>query len=117
MSYEKEQVEKPNPLLPFIGFVLLIIIVGVSFWLSPDAVQWVQTTHWKMGGRVEVLPLTFPAEWPFIVNQLVVTLVMSIIMFAIAMSLMFIFMRTSTDEIDVKDLKEFQRSKKKRRGR
>lgn len=117
MSYVPQKKEKTSALSPFIGFVMLIVTGGLSFLLSPTAVKWLKTTHWEPGGTMAILPLKFPASWSPMTEQLVVSLGLFIMLFAIAMAFMFMFMKTTADEIDIKDLKEMQKQKKKRRGR
>jgi hypothetical protein len=86
MSFIDREEKETNPLLSLIGFVVLIVLGILSFFVSPRIVRWLTTTELKLGALgLPVLPITFPETWPFIVDRLVVTLIMFIIFFAIGM--------------------------------
>jgi hypothetical protein len=109
--------KKQNPMLPVIGFVIMAIVGGVSFWASPGMVRWLKTTNFKLGGFVPVLPIEFPEGWPPLANQLAVTLFLFIFIFALAMTVMFFVTgQTGLGENDV-SLDEIRREKEKKMKR
>ena len=114
MSYVREKSRRANPLLPVIGFIVMIVVGALSYLASPVVVKWLKTTRWKFG-KAAVLPIVFPPNWPPIVEQLIVAFALFIMLFIIAMVIMFMFTKTTADEIDIKDLKDYH--KKKKRGR
>ena len=109
-----QQEEKPqNPLLPIIGFVVILIVGGAAFWVSPRVVWWLQNTNFKLAGLIKVFPIDFPKGWSPLANQLAVTLFLFIILFTIVMSALFFVMRVpGSDETDV-SLDEIRREKQK----
>lgn len=112
-EYEKQT----NPMLPLVGFVVLLILGGLSFLASPYIVQWLKTTTFSLGGFIKVLPVQFPPNWPLIVDQIAVTLVLFVLFFTIVMIALFSFMKPpGVDETSV-SLDTLRREKQQKRRR
>ncbi len=93
---------KRSPLGPLIGFIVLVVVLGVSFLAAPSAVNWLETAEFTLGAfGWRVLPITFPAEWSPLVIQTVVTLFMALVLFIILMIIMFALMKPPREELDV----------------
>jgi len=118
-NYEVSDASKrPNPMLGLIGFIVIVIIGGFSFAVSAPVAYWLKTTTVVAGASgVKILPLAFPPEWPPIGQQLAVTVGLFLILFVLAMVLMFAFMRPSTaSEMDVNmDVMRREAAAKKKR--
>lgn len=114
------QVEEkpPNPILPVLGFVLVVVVGGLAFLVSPRVVVWLKTTHFSLAfGLLPVLPIKFPQGWSPLTNQLVVTAFMFLVIFTLVMStILFVTSKSAVGETDV-NLDEIRREKQKRMKR
>ncbi len=116
-NYAETGEKKQNPMLPIIGFVVIVIVGGAAFWASPRMVTWLKTTQFKLGGLITVLPIEFPKGWSPLANQLAVTAFLFILIFTIVMSVMFFFTgKAAMGESDV-SLDEIRREKQKQMKR
>jgi hypothetical protein len=113
----KDKDKRPNPLQPFIGFVVLIVLGGFSFLAAPTVVKALTTVQFSMGFWGPVLPITFPETWPPFVQQTVIALVLMFILFTLVMILMIPFLKTPGDPLDVRDPVVLSRKEKQRRKR
>ncbi|MBN1313209.1 MAG: hypothetical protein JXB30_17505 [Anaerolineae bacterium] len=83
----------PHPLIPLFGFIIFVIVGGLSYLVSPKVVHWLETTNFKLGGLVKILPIEFPAKWPPIAHNLVVTFALFFVIFATVMSVVMFMMK------------------------
>ena len=84
MSFLQKQKTEGNPFLGLVGFVVMIVVGGISFVIAPRAIDFVTTTQFSFG-IVQVLPIQFPSDWPAIMRQLVMTLALFLVFFALLM--------------------------------
>lgn len=63
-----QEEKPPSPLLPITGFVMMLIVGGLAWLVSPRAVVWLKTTQFKLGGLIKVLPIEFPKGWSALNN-------------------------------------------------
>lgn len=112
-NYVEADKKQQNPMLPIIGFVIMLIVGGAAFWVSPRMVFWLKTTQFKIAGLITVLPIEFPEGWSPIANQLAVTTFLFILLFTVVMAgILFLTGNTAMGETDV-SLDEIRREKKK----
>lgn len=113
-----EKGKRRSPLGPLFGLILLLGVTGVAYLAAPAIAAWLQNTTFTLGATGwQVLPITFPAEWPEIVVRLVLTGIVTLVAFTVMMPVLFLFMRPARDELDVDTAKlraEKQRQKKRR---
>lgn len=114
MNYREVSTDKPHPLLPFIGFIILLITGGLSYFAAPGVAGWLTKARWVLG-VTQVLPLSFPTSWSPVTIQLAVAGGMFLVIFVVEMTLLFVVMGTSRGPMDVSvgDLRE----EKKRRAK
>jgi len=114
-----DESKRPNPMSGLIGFIVIVVIGGFSFAVSAPVTHWLKTTTVVAGASgLKLLPLIFPPEWPALGQQLAVTAGLFLILFVIAMVLLFAFMRPSTaDErsVSMNDMRQEAQARKKRR--
>jgi hypothetical protein len=117
-NYVEAEKKQQSPMLPIIGFVVILIVGGAAFLVSPRVVTWLGTTHFSLGGLITVLPIAFPKGWSPLANQLAVTAFMFILLFTIVMSgILFFIGKSVVGETDV-NLDDIRREKqRKMRGR
>ncbi len=117
-NYVEAETRKQHPMAPIIGFVIMLVVGGVAFLLSPRMVWWLKTTHFKLAGLITVLPIEFPKGWSALANQLVVTLFLFVLIFALVMTgILFLTGKSAMGEKDI-SLDEIRREKqKKMKGR
>jgi hypothetical protein len=113
-KWEKKD-DRPNPLQPFIGFVVLIVLGTFSFLAAPTVVRALTTVEFSMGIFGPVLPLAFPENWSPFVQQSVIALVLMFVLFTLVMILLIPFLKTPGSELDVRDPVVRSRKQKKRR--
>lgn len=116
-AYNKKE---SNPFLPVIGFVLMVILAVISFFLSSIIVNWMQTAHFALGATgIQLLPIQFPAAWSPLGKQLLVGGIMFMISFAAAMILLFMFMRPESAgdyDVDLAVMREEKERLRRKRG-
>src|SRR5512139_3372025 len=96
-----DESKRDNPMLGLIGFIVLIVLGGLSFAVSGAAVRFLSTANVVLG-TARVLPIKFPPTWSPLGHQAVVAFGIFMILFVIAMIIMFTFMKPpGTSELDV----------------
>ena len=117
--WKDDEGKRPNPLQPFIGFVVLIVLGGFSFLAAPTVVKALTTVEFSMGFLGPVLPITFPDTWSPFISQTVIALVLMFVLFSLVMILMIPFLKPPGDPLDIRDpvvrSRRDQRRRKKRR--
>lgn len=101
---------------PLIGFVMFIIIVGISFLVSPVTVNFVTRTNVVLGASgIKLLPIFFPPDWPPIAAQLVMTIAVSLVLFVLAMIVIFIVFpgEKDTSTVNLDDIRKEVEARKK----
>lgn len=118
MSFQKDPpTKKVRPLSPVIGLFMLLVVGALSYLAAPIIIDWMATTQLSVGTfGWELLPFVFPAEWPEIAAQLVVTFILFLIIFTIVMVFLFLFMRPPRDEADV-EMQKLRAEKNKMKQR
>ena len=111
----KDKDDRPNPLQPFIGFVVLVVLGGFSYLAAPTVVRALTTVEFSMGFFGPVLPIAFPENWSPFIQQSVIALVLMFVLFTLVMILMIPFLKTPGDPLDVRDPVVLSRKEKKRR--
>ena len=71
-----------NPLLPFIGFVVLLAGGALSWYLAPRVRYWLTSRPIRLDALGSI-QLSFPAAWPTTVSNLVMALILFGVIFAI----------------------------------
>lgn len=112
-----EKRRRRSPLAPLFGLILLVAVVGGAYLASPAIANWLENASLTVGAGWQLLPVTFPVEWPEVVSRLVITGVVTLVAFTILMPLLFLFTRAPGDEFDVNvaDLRAAKQRQKKRR--
>jgi cellobiose-specific phosphotransferase system component IIC len=113
--WKDDKDERPNPLQPFIGFVVLLVLGGFSFLAAPTVVKALTTVEFSMGFLGPVLPITFPETWSPFVSNTVIALVLMFVLFTLVMILMIPFLKPPGHELDVRDPVVLSRKEKRRR--
>lgn len=113
-----DESKRQNPMSGLIGFIVIIIVGGVSFAISGPVTNFLQTTNLVLGASgIKLLPLTFPADWSPLGNQLAVTAGLFLVMFVIVMGVMFTFMTPSTQSetsVSMDSIRQEAKARKKR---
>jgi hypothetical protein len=115
-NYEVQDSSANNAARPLVGFVVLVIIVGLSFLISPMTVNFVTKTNLVLGAsNIKLLPISFPSEWPPIGAQLVMTVAVSLVLFVIAMIIIFITIPGVRDDttVNLDDIRKEVEARKK----
>jgi hypothetical protein len=98
----KSTERKSNPMGPLIGFIMFIVIGGLSYGVSPAVVHFAETANVKFGTfGWKLLPLAFPAGWPDILKNLIVAAALFLVLFVIAMIILFSIMKPARGEMDI----------------
>jgi hypothetical protein len=103
-NYETvDESKRPNPMLGLIGFIILIVVGGISFALSGPIMVWLQTAQVVIGpSAIKVLPIQFPPDWSPLGDQTAVAFGVFLLVFGVIMLVLFSFMRPSfSDPRDV----------------
>jgi hypothetical protein len=111
----KDEDDSPNPLQPFIGFVVMIVLGGFSFLAAPTVVKALTTVQFSLGWMGPILPLTFPEKWSPFVQQSVIAVVLMFVLFTLVMILMIPFLKPPGDPLDIRDPVVLSRKEKRRR--
>jgi hypothetical protein len=101
---------------PVIGFGVLVVLGGLSFALSDLALGYLTSAHLVVG-PMTVLPLAFPQEWPHIARQAAVSFILFMIMFVLAMIVMFSFISPASEDDTTIPLDEVRKEKERRKRR
>ena len=97
-------------------FIVFLIVGGLAYWVSPRVVRWLARTHFTLGGMIPVLPIEFPAEWPPIAHNLVVTFALFFVIFAIVMSVvMFMMKPPGTGDVTIETMRKEAKKRSRRR--
>ncbi len=111
--------KQQNPMLGLIGFILIVVLGGFSFGVSGPATAWLQTSTVVLGASgINILPLKFPDTWSPLANQLAVTVGIFLVLFVIAMALMFMFMRPASvteQSVSMHDMRKEAAARRKAR--
>jgi hypothetical protein len=118
-NYEVADASKEqNPMLGLIGFVMLVVVGGVSYLISAPLTTYVTTAHVTLGATgLKLLPVLFPSDWSPLAGQLAVAFFIFLILFIVVMIILFMFMRPSTRSemsVSVDVLRQEKAAKKKR---
>jgi uncharacterized membrane protein YhaH (DUF805 family) len=96
---------------PIIGFIMIVVLGGIAYVISPGVVSWLTHTSWSTATG-SVLPIHFPPTWSSTTVQLVVALGIFLVLFVIATIGLLIVMGTPSGPTDV-SLQELRNEKKK----
>ncbi|MBN1429026.1 MAG: hypothetical protein JXB07_11620 [Anaerolineae bacterium] len=111
-----QEEKPPHPLIPLFGFIIILIIGGLSYMISPRVVHWLKNTHFTLGGLIPVLPIEFPAGWPALAHNLAVTAVLFFGIFTIGtMMIFFVAKPPGKKEVDLDMIRKEAQQKRKRR--
>lgn len=97
MAQRVKKETKATGLQPLIGFVILLVVVGGTFLISPGIIRFITTQRVVAGLFGEILPVQFPPGWAYVVQRLVVTGFGGIVGFIFVMLFLFAF---SSEEVD-----------------
>ena len=111
--------KKENPMLGLIGFIIIVVIGGFSFLVSSPVLDFLTTANVTLGlSGIKLLPLTFPADWSRLGDQAAVAFGIFMIVFVIAMIILFTFMKPSTESemsVSLEDMRKEVAERKRRR--
>jgi len=118
-NYEVVKKRKANPLVPFIGFMVMLVFGVGAYLAAPVVANWLATTSFGLGGT-PILPLRFPSSWPPLVVRLLVAGVVFLVLLIVGFILMIPFTGEQTQEKRVSDyarerVREDAKQSKKRR--
>ena len=111
-NYREVSHERTNPLLPVIGFVVILLTGGLAYFSASAVAVWLTRTTWVLGAT-QVLPLSFPSTWSPDIVRLAVAAGMFLLVFVIEMILLFIVMGSARGPMDV-SIGEMREEKKRR---
>ena len=110
--------KRQNPMLGLIGFIVIVLIGGGSFAVSGPVTNYLQTATLVLGASgIKLLPIAFPPDWSPLANQLAVTAGLFLVLFVIAMGIMFIFMTPSSQDdttVSMDTMRQEAKARKKR---
>lgn len=112
MNYREVSNKRANPLLPLIGFVVLVITGGLSYFAAPGVSVWLTQARWVLG-VTQVLPISFPTSWSPATIRLAVAAGMFLVVFVVEMTLLFVVMGSSRGSMDV-SIGEIREERKRR---
>lgn len=118
MNYKQmDQRPKANPLTPFIGFVMILVIGGFSFLIAPAAARFLTETNYSLGAfGWKILPIVFPATWPDILVRVLISLGLFLFLFTILMIPVLGLMTEKEDPyLDPRNDPDYKKKKKRRR--
>ncbi len=111
--------KKENPMLGLIGFIIIVVIGGFSFLVSGPVLNYLTTANVTLGlSGIKLLPLAFPPEWSRLGDQVAVAFGIFMIIFVIAMIILFMFMKPSTqseNSVSLEDMRREVEARKRRR--
>lgn len=108
---EAETNKKSNPYIALMGFIIIVLVGGVSYLAAPMLRTWLTTTTWFVAGT-RVLPIRFPA-WDLLTQDLAVAAGMFLVLFAVVMILLLVVMGSPAGPTDV-SLQEIRAEKKRK---
>jgi len=89
--------KKENPMQGLIGFIILVVVGGISFLVSGPVLGFLTTANLTLGmSGIKLLPLAFPANWSQLADQAAVAFGLFMILMVIMMIILFTFMKPST---------------------
>jgi hypothetical protein len=113
-----DESKRQNPMLGLIGFIVIVLIGGGSFAVSGPVTNYLQTATVVLGASgIKILPIAFPPDWSPLANQLAVTAGLFIVLFVIAMLIMFIFMTPAGQDdlsVNMNTIRQEAKARKKR---
>jgi hypothetical protein len=116
MSYERlEQKRQHDPLVPLLGFVLLLLVSILAYFAAPGIARWLETTEFSFLSFGQVLPIDIPDAWPDIVVRLVIAGAVFLFVFTILMVVLMLVMKPPKGEYDI-GIQEVRAKKGKRKG-
>src|SRR5438552_3094270 len=86
--------------IPLIGFVMLIVLAIISYFLALPFHTWLTHAKWALAGTT-ILPLTFPNTWTDDQVRISVAVMVWLGLFATSMVIMLMFMGSPMSETDV----------------
>lgn len=104
-----------NAYLPLIGFVVMIILGVIAWFVSPAATEWVTETSWVLV-TTKILPINFPRAWDDFTVRAVVALGTFLLLFALAMIPLVMLMGSPMGETDI-SLAEIRKEKEAKTGK
>jgi hypothetical protein len=117
-NYETVDLSKQeSPMSGLVGFIILIVVGGFSFLVSGPVQRFLMTANVSLG-PAKLLPIQFPAGWSPLVNQAAVAFGLFLIIFVLAMIVLFLFMKPRTyDErnVSLDDMRKEVEARKRRR--
>ncbi len=111
-NYQEASNDRDNPLIPVIGFAVIVITGGLAYFSAPTVATWLTRATWVLGAT-QVLPLSFPSSWSPLIIRLAVASGIFLMAFVIEMILLFIVMGTARGPMDV-SIGEMREEKKRR---
>lgn len=119
MAFFETKDEGPKPMRPIYGFIVFVIVGAISAAVSGSVLRYVTTNTLKLGALgLPVLPINFPPEWPSLLRQGVVGLVIFLFLFVIAIIFLTAMLGATApkNELDV-DIAEIRKVKAKQTKR
>src|SRR5690606_38639825 len=102
MTSRRASTRRRGPLRPLIGLIVLLGAGAGAYFAAPALVDWLETTHFEIAGLGwQILPYSFPEEWPDALAHALVGVFAFLIGFTILMLVLFVVMRPPRDEPDV----------------
>lgn len=111
--------KKENPMLGLIGFIILVVVGGFSFAVSGPVLGYLTTANVTIGmSGIQLLPLAFPAGWSTLADRAAVTFGIFLVVFVLAMIVLFMFMKPSSQDersVSLDDMRREVAERKRRR--
>lgn len=116
MAFIEEKDDAPPPLIPFLGFIVLLLAGALAFVGSPYLIEFLTTTQLSLG-FMDLLPITFPADWSFLVQRLVVSIIVFLAVFIVMMIVWSTMTGKDADpqNVDLATIRKRKEAQRKRR--
>jgi hypothetical protein len=110
-NYEQAETTKAvkNAYVPLIGFIVMLIIGVLAWFVSPMVKTWLTTTSWNLASST-ILPISFPGGWDDFTVRIVVALGTFLMIFALAMIPLVLMMGSPMGETDI-NLQQIRKEK------
>lgn len=114
-SFRQLERKKPSPirgLLPIMGLSLAVLLGVTAFFLSSPLVDWARGNEGRVGEVVANIDKDIPANWPEDSLNYVVAVVLWLVMFSVAMTVVAAAVGPDPEKLSLKDMPASPANKK-----